>query len=425
VTARSRFAPLDVFTRGGGIAVGLLGFLTGLIMVVVVFDAQGFVRDRVDPYWFGDMGRSLARGDGLAAYGTLLMRRSPLYPFFIGGLFTVFGDHLRVIQLAQCVLLGITCWLVYDMGRRIFAPRVGVFAGIACAVHPMNLRYVADLHLETLLTCLVTLMVWNTIRFLEHPSPGRAALIGLAGGAASLTKAVMVLYPASFFGIWALLQLRQRSLGQILGFAVTAGLAMAMVIAPWTWRNYRVTGHFVPISSGFNDAFLRGYVFSELDYALLRKPPYTDAENRSNLWFQSIAREAGTVWQREDYETEQVLGRAAKAKLRAEPAEFVRKSVVGLFTFWYQMTSRVNSVITGCLALGALILAAVGWTHRGDRPVWALILPAAYLNLLLAVLLALGRYSAPILPSLMVASAFGLTILLDRRKPSSVRVSAR
>ena len=42
------------------------------------------------------------------------------------------GEHLRVIQIAQCVLLGITCWLVYDMGRRIFALRVGVLAGIAC-----------------------------------------------------------------------------------------------------------------------------------------------------------------------------------------------------------------------------------------------------------------------------------------------------
>jgi hypothetical protein len=37
-----------------------------------------------------------------------------------------------------------------------------------------------------------------------------------------------------------------------------------------------------------------------------------------------------------------------------------------------------------------------------------------YLNVVLALLLALGRYSAPILPALLIVSAFGADTLIDR-----------
>ncbi len=107
-----------------------------------------------------------------------------------------------------------------------------------------------------------------------------------------------------------------------------------------------------------------------------------------------------------------------KQVLRDDPAAVVRKSVIGLFTFWYQMTSLRNSVLTGCSALGAWILAALGWRRSWieGRPMWLMILPALYLNALLALLLALGRYSAPVIPALLVSSAFGLDTLLEQWK---------
>ena len=71
----------------------------------------------------------------------------------------------------------------------------------------------------------------------------------------------------------------------------------------------------------------------------------------------------------------------------------------------------------GVLALGTLALAVVGWRRSNEegRPAWILILPALYLNLFLAALLALGRYSVPILPPLLVVSAFGIDSILSWR----------
>lgn len=398
-------------------------------MVFVGFRAQSFVQDIADPYYFGDMGKSLARGEGLLKYGALLRRRAPLYPLVIGGLYSLFGENPLWVQLLQCLLAAGTCWLAYDMGRRIFNERTGVVAGLLCALHPLLLRYIADLHLETLLTFLFTLTVWATVRFHGKPTIANAALLGLAGGAAALTKAVVLLYPFLFVFAWLTIRWfskqRPADRGPSLATLVTIGVVMLAVIAPWTIRNYRVTGKFVLITTGFSDAFLRGYIFSEADYALLRRPPYTDAENASNAWFESLARAAGTEWQRDDYETEQVLGREVRRKLAAEPGEFVRKFTVGLFAFWYEMTSLKNSLVTGICALFAWTLAGVGAVRSGreDRPIWMFLLPAVHLNLLLAVLLALGRYSAPVIPALLVASAFGVDTLLARW-PGSAAVAA-
>ena len=94
----------------------------------------------------------------------------------------------------------------------------------------------------------------------------------------------------------------------------------------------------------------------------------------------------------------------------------VRKTAFGLFAFWYQLTSLKNSVLVLACAIGAWILAIIGWrsARQEGRIVWPLLLPVFYLNIVLALLLALGRYSAPILPALLVVSAFGVDTLLDR-----------
>jgi len=201
-------------------------------------------------------------------------------------------------------------------------------------------------------------------------------------------------------------------------------LVLGLTIVPWTIRNYRASGHFVLISSGTSDAFLRGFIFTEAPNITLQKPPYTDAENASNAYFKSLAAAAGTTWEANDYQTDQILNKEAKRRLVHEPGAVVRKSVIGLFTFWYELTTFKNSAIALTLAIAGWVLAWIGWrrARREGRPSWLLILPILYLNISLALLLALGRYSVPILPALAALAAFGVDTLLVRR---AQRVQAR
>ena len=53
---------------------------------------------------------------------------------------------------------------------------------------------------------------------------------------------------------------------------------------------------FVLLTPGTSDSFIRGYIFTRSEFATLRQPPYTDAENECNALFRRIAVENGTTW---------------------------------------------------------------------------------------------------------------------------------
>lgn len=397
-----------------------LALLVSLFVVFVVFHAQALVSNTPDPYQFEELGRRIANGEGFR--GELIGRRAPLYPLFIGAIYWLFGPRKVLVQLSQCLALAGTALLARDMGQRVYNRRTGLIAGILCAVHPSFLRYVPDFHLEGLLTFVFTLCVWASVRFYQRPSWGNALLFGVAAGLTSLTKAVALLYPPLFLAIFWLVSrpsktsgapIRQRPSAFAAAFVVAA---MVFTIAPWTLRNYRVSGHFVPVSTGLSDAFLRGVVFSRTEFATLRKPPYTDAEQEVNADFMRLCAAEGAVWEQDPVETEKILNKEMKAHLLADPADFVRKSVVGTFTFWYEMTNLKTSLVAGLMALVGWVLTfiGVGRARREAHPQWLLLAPMLYLNAFLAVLLALGRYSVPVLPCLMVTAAFGLDTLAER-----------
>jgi hypothetical protein len=190
---------------------------------------------------------------------------------------------------------------------------------------------------------------------------------------------------------------------------------MGAVILPWSYRNYRTSGHFVLVTTGTGDAFLRGYFFSKPEYALLRLPPYTYAENECNVEFERLCREAGTECSRDDIETDKILSRAAKEKFLSDPAGFLRKFAVQLFTFWYEMTNVVNSAVAGCTALVLWALAIAGWARARLRglPIWPPLLLILSINVPLAALLALGRYSVPVAPALTIMAGLGADLLWE------------
>jgi hypothetical protein len=163
-----------------------------------------------------------------------------------------------------------------------------------------------------------------------------------------------------------------------------------------------------------------------LEFATLAKPPYTDAENESNRLFRQIAQDAGTTWELDEVADDVNNSRVMKRWIVERPLDTLRKCVVGVFTFWYEMTSRKNSLVPFVLAVGNWILAAIGMRRAQEerRPFWLLLLPILVTNLLVATLIPLGRYSVPVLPALSVLAAFGLDTLLERRKSSSAVVGA-
>src|SRR5262249_4047941 len=159
---------------------------------------------------------------------------------------------------------------------------------------------------------------------------------GAAGMVTTLTKGVILPYLILVGAIGLASALSRRSAASI-SAVIVMFVTMALILAPWTYRNYRVTGgRFVLLTPGTSDSFLRGYIFTRMEFATLRRQPYTDAENESNAWFRQIARDAGTEWSRDEVADEANNARVVRQMILTRPVDTVRKFLVGLFTFWYE-----------------------------------------------------------------------------------------
>jgi 4-amino-4-deoxy-L-arabinose transferase-like glycosyltransferase len=405
------------------VIIAAVAIAAALLMVLVFFHFQNLIANSGDPYEYG----KIARGFVEHGFTKLTRRAASLYPELIAIVYWL-GGSARVIIVLQCLFHAATCVLVFMLGLRIYNERTGLLAALFCAFHPMLLRYVPDLHMESFLTMMCTLTVWTTVRFHDRPTVVNGLLVGVIGMCATLTKGVMLPYLGVFGAVSGVLALKQRSMQRVAA-VVAMFIAMAVVLVPWTYRNYQVTGgRFVLLTPGASDSFLRGYVFTRWEFATLRKPPYTDAENEVNGWFRQIARDAGTEWERDEVVDEENNARVAKRLITTQPLDTVRKIFVGLFTFWYEMTSLTNSLIPGSLALIGWALAVVGLrrSSREGQSSWLIWLPIVVMNVFVALLIPLGRYSVPILPCLMILAAFGVDTLLSPTSGSNrPRVLAR
>jgi 4-amino-4-deoxy-L-arabinose transferase-like glycosyltransferase len=412
-TARINFSNQNIKYS---VVIAAVAIVAALLTVLVFFRSQNLVQESVDPYAYGKIAHEFVEH----GFTKLTRRAASLYPELIAVVYRLGGsDH--VVIFLQCLFHAATCVLAFWLGLRIYNARTGLLAGLFCAFHPMLLRYVPDLHMESLLTFMCTLTVWTTVRFHDRPTVANGILVGVVGMCATLTKGVMLPYLGVFGIVSGLLALKQRSIQRV-GAVVAMFIAMAVVLAPWTYRNYQVTGgRFVLLTPGASDSFLRGYVFTRSEFATLRKPPYTDAENESNNWFRKIASDAGTEWEKDEVVDEENNARVAKGLIATQPLDTARKIFVGLFTFWYEMTSLTNSLLPGSLALIGCALAIVGLrrANREGRPSWLIWLPIVVMNVFVAMLIPLGRYSVPIIPCLMILAAFGVDTLLDQLKPAS------
>ena len=385
-----------------------------LFMTFVGFHLQGLVENAGDPYQYGAIAHELVE----EGFTKVTRRAAMLYPHILWLVYGLGGND-TLVQIMHALLHAGTCSLAFLIARRLFNSRTALLAGLMVALHPMLLRYVADLHTETLLAFLCTATVFRAIRFYDDPSVRNGIWLGAIGMLGAIAKGVMLPFLVVYGAVWFIRGLRQPDRGWPTPIAGVIAIALTMiaVVAPWTYRNYEVSGgRFVLITPGVPDAFLRGYIFTRVEFATLRQPPYTDAENESNALFRRLAEEAGTTWELDEIQDDVNNWKEARRMIREHPLLTVRKVVVGLFTFWYEMTNLRNSLVVGLTALVSWILALVGIRRaaKEGRPAWLLWLPIVVMNVFVATLIPLGRYQTPILPCLVTLAAFGVDKLLPR-----------
>jgi 4-amino-4-deoxy-L-arabinose transferase-like glycosyltransferase len=151
-------------------------------------------------------------------------------------------------QIWSCIIGAGTVVLVGITGREIAGDRVGLVAAVLAAVYPNVWFYDSVVMSETLILFTTTVVILIAYRFARQPSFGLALGLGIAVGAASLTRAESILLVPLLF-VPIALWLRDLGLRRRLQLLAIATGATLLTIAPWVGYNLVRFEHPVFLSS--------------------------------------------------------------------------------------------------------------------------------------------------------------------------------
>jgi 4-amino-4-deoxy-L-arabinose transferase-like glycosyltransferase len=238
--------------------------VTGLCMRlgVVALVYKGFLDPARDHWEFayelGHVARSITLGHGFgnpfwAQTGSTALL-TPVYPYFLAGIFALFGLYTKASALVylsfNCLFSAITSVPVFFIARRSFNLRTANLAAWVWALFP----YAIDLCTTTMwyhsfgALLLASLFLLN-LSLACSDDLRRWAGFGVLLGFAALTNPVIVgvspvLLGWAWFGLWRQHKRAWRA-------ASAGALAMVVTILPWVARNELTLGQPIAFKDGF------------------------------------------------------------------------------------------------------------------------------------------------------------------------------
>ncbi len=205
----------------------------------------------MDQEYHLEWARALATGVWHAPYDALRNApffRAPLYPYFLAGLFRLFGVNTTAVRIVQALIGAASCSLIYAVGTRCFGRRAGVAAGLLGALYWVLAYFDGELLLPVLLVFLVLLGFLLAFRAADGGGPLLAGASGLVLGLYSITRPNIIVFMP--FAVWWM-AMASRSRGRRWAAAMAAAVAIGCVIPPAavTVRNAVVGGDAAVVAS--------------------------------------------------------------------------------------------------------------------------------------------------------------------------------
>lgn len=252
----------------------------------------------IDEASYDAWGARIAEGDWL---GDEVFFQEPLYPYWLGTVYEVFGHERLTARVFQAFLGACTALVVTWLGALVFGARAGLLAGLAMAVYRPALLLPALLLKPNLLLPVLALLALVLLGTRDRPRASRWLLVGVLAGLGALLRGnVLVLLPCVVVWPVARALCERRSLGEGFVHATAAFLGCAAVLLPVAIRNYHVGGVLVLSTSGAgtnlyggNNADNRHGVATEFDW--VRGIPEHEAEDWAHEAERRLGVEPGSL----------------------------------------------------------------------------------------------------------------------------------
>lgn len=142
---------------------------------------------------YEELAMNLLQGRGYVQRDLYRCFRTPGLVFFLAGIYAVWGvRQYLVVRVIQTGMLSLMNVFVFLLGRRLGGVRIGLIAGLLCAVSHELVFWAAKPATEFLYTFFVFGSTAAFVEAVRRPSGTWALLAGLGAGAAFLTRPIML-----------------------------------------------------------------------------------------------------------------------------------------------------------------------------------------------------------------------------------------
>lgn len=206
-----------------------------------------------------------------AGFADRLVRR-PVYVGMLALFHGVVGGNYDDTMFLQILLLALIPGLVFLFTSKLSNPLAGMIAGGSIVLREKNsialsgeiVTSNAKLMMSDMIATLgVVVVLYLAVRWLftEKPRGLEFVIIGAGLGLTALVRAqvLVLLVPLLLF-----IFLTRKHLGQTAKFSLFLVAGIVVVMAPWTWRNWNLTGTFVLDDRGEERLLARNYSLSPL-----------------------------------------------------------------------------------------------------------------------------------------------------------------
>ncbi len=300
------------------------------------------VRITGDEVYFSKVAINIASGNGHTDYDGSRVSWPPGNSYFLSWFVEPARSEdgaaglvhtIKMMMVGQVVLGSLLVPLVMMLSLSLFDRRTAIAAGLIAALYPTFVAYSHYLWAEN--AFLVPVVAGLTVAVYAQRTAGVAmsALGGLLFGLAALCRETGLVIAAACALWWFLASAgSQRRRAALRGVVMV--LVAVLVIVPWTIRNYRVVGGFVPIATISWMAMAEGNIFDPEDWLHPNRNVLTE--------FRTSWRSIPDELERMEFSRRVAIDRIKQEQPTWMPKKFVRTSglLFGPDSFLFKKISR-------------------------------------------------------------------------------------
>jgi 4-amino-4-deoxy-L-arabinose transferase-like glycosyltransferase len=364
------------FRRNMVIVLGIAVFMR-LAVVVAFWNSWGWHRGVIPDSW-NKLAINLADSGTFGfAPGQSTITRGPIFPLIEVPLYLAFGEKYAGWCLSLLLLDTLTCFLVITLFRKLWGNLPALLAGFFYAVNLPIIYYTAKISQVTSILPFVAIYVYLFSSWEYAFSCWWLPwVLGLVSGLMILNKTVYLPIPIACSALLVWSKRRELKRGLPLLPVILYLVVTAAVVAPWTVRNYVLTGgKLVPVQSLFWELNVQDVLYYDLtkergldrsegmtlDYFIKQERQMLISNGVSPDYPQSIHR---AKW---EYACERTYRAVYLKWLRQDPVKILHVIVENLWNFWVRAENWQKTkllILMQIPFLGAVIASLVILLHR-------------------------------------------------------------